>query len=146
MKLTLVSIAILTGILSLASCQQKTDCAAPQTIMDPNPSSELTLLMREMYDHYEDIAEKLIAGEEVAIEKLFEDIHTAASTTPEKAKSDLYQAMAANYIIATKELAAAKDNKAVHFNLLIDNCMSCHQQMCPGPMVKIKKLYVGVDG
>jgi len=31
--------------------------------------------------------------------------------------------------------------KADVFDSLVGNCMSCHQALCPGPMVKIKKLY-----
>jgi len=64
------------------------------------------------------------------------------STEPEKGKSELYQAMATVYKESADRLKNNRTDMPKYFNQMIDNCMNCHQQMCPGPMVKIKKLYL----
>jgi len=104
--------------------------------------SELTPLMRDMETYYEGIKSKIESNtldEEV---RSFPEIHTAKATAPEKISNELYQGLSSIYVNSAKRLNRANVNKRDAFNLMVDNCMSCHQQMCPGPMVRIKKLYL----
>ncbi len=136
----LVFALFLFAIVVLPNCAEKPSCDKPTYTMAVD--SELTLLMREMFLYYEDIKENIVEGSLTEDIKIFTDIHKAVATTPEKTTSPLYQAMATNYTQAVKDLNKTKDSKKDLFNLMVDNCMSCHQQMCPGPMVRIKKLYI----
>lgn len=104
--------------------------------------SELTLLMRDMYNYYDTLKTDIVNGELSEEVKTFQDIHTAVATTPEKVSNELYQGLASIYVNSAKRLNRPNVNKRDAFNLMVDNCMSCHQQMCPGPMVRIKKLYI----
>jgi len=95
-----------------------------------------------MYNYYDTLKADIIKGELSEEVKTFQDIHTAVATTPEKISNELYQGLASIYVNSAKRLNRPNVNKRDAFNLMIDNCMSCHQQMCPGPMVRIKKLYI----
>jgi hypothetical protein len=50
--------------------------------------------------------------------------------------------MSSVYLQSSERLNKSHDNLSETFNIMVDNCMNCHQKMCPGPMVKIKKLYI----
>lgn len=111
-------------------------------ILHPNKDSELTLLMRDMYDYYDSLKVHVENGNLPDNIRDFAEIHQAVSTEPSKAESPLYKAMSTVYLDSAKRFNTSKNNTKELFNIMIDNCMNCHQQMCPGPMVKIKKLYV----
>lgn len=132
----------MAAILTLANCTNKPS-EGNKAPYPPNKDSELTLLMRDMYTYYDSIRQEIKAGTTIEDQiKVFADIHSAVSTSPAKAESDLYQAMAKVYSNSAERLNDPTIEKTAAFNLMVDNCMSCHQQLCPGPMVRIKKLYV----
>jgi len=144
MKTRIVSLLLIISIGILSNCSNP-NSSGPQTILHPNKDSELTLLMREMYDYYDNLKVDIQNGELPDNIKTFTEIHKAVATEPSKSESPLYQAMSTVYLESAKRLGTSKENLAEHFNLMVDNCMNCHKQMCPGPMVKIKKLYVKKD-
>ena len=135
----------ITFILGITCSDNQKDCAAktalkPSTI-NPNGDSELALLMRDMYDDLERVKSQIAEGK--AIESLPEHqrILTAHATEPEKAASPEYKAFATIYLqyVEALQKAEPKDVEKAYGNL-INGCMSCHQALCPGPIVKIKKL------
>lgn len=134
-------IMLLILIVSLThSCQEK-KCSNP---INPNGDSELTLLMRDMFDDAMKVKLELKEGQHNGTLKKYNNIKSATATEPEKSKTDLYQAMADSYLFAVDEVNSAStiDDAKKKFNSLVTNCMSCHKSMCPGPMVRIKKLYL----
>ncbi len=141
MKLYISSIISLLLICIFSSCTdpQNKSGASRFTMRE---DSELTLLMRDMYDYYDSLKVNIENGDIPDNIKEFHNIHSAISTEPAKAKSDLYQAMATVYKESADRLKNNKNDISQSFNLMVDNCMNCHQQMCPGPMVKIKNLYL----
>ena len=138
---TLAAIALL--IVSLANCTGEKSCGKVYGSENPNGDSELTLVMRDMEAYFESIKAQLEAGEQPENIKHFEEILSAVSTEPEKAKSPAYQAMAQSFVQLSQTWTDTT-NSISKFNSLVDNCMSCHQSMCPGPMVRIKKLYTEI--
>ncbi len=140
MKLLTITACLFVTILLLASCKQ--ECAAPPTIVnrDPNGTSELQLTMRDMYDHFEKIKEAVIAGKDVSEVEVFDHILTDTPTEEGKNATEIYKAMAASYFYVVEQLKEHNDHAS--FELIVDTCMNCHKQICPGPMVKIKKLYI----
>lgn len=111
-------------------------------ILHPNNDSELTLLMREMYDYFEAVKMDIQNDEIPENIRTFAEIHSAVATEPSKSESELYKAMSTVYLESAKRLGESRTDVKKRFNIMIDNCMNCHKQMCPGPMVKIKKLYL----
>lgn len=104
--------------------------------------SELTLLMREMYNYFDSVKVDIKNGTFTDQIKTFQEIHRAVATSPEKSSSELYKAMATVYSNAANQVNNLEFNRIASFNSMVDNCMNCHKQMCTGPMVRIKKLYI----
>lgn len=112
-----------------------------QQPINPNGDSELALLMRDMFDEAQLIKEQIAKGEPIEIKLDHEKILTAHATEPEKAASPEYKAFADLYLKSIKNLQSAETDKlSSKYNNMVVNCMSCHKAMCPGPIVKIKKL------
>ena len=113
------------------------------TQSNPNGDSELALLMREMFEDGLRIKEQIEKGEKPDILKKFEAIHTAEATEPEKAASETYKNFADSYLTALNGLQNADSDELFDaYQGMVQSCMSCHQALCPGPMVRIKKLYL----
>jgi hypothetical protein len=121
-------------------CAQKPE----GNFVNPNGSSELALLMKKMWEENMELKKDLVAKKSRSdVQLQYASIHTAEATEPEKAASDIYKSMADAYLQSVERFEEARfitGHEA--FNGMVDNCMNCHQQLCPGPMVRIKKLYI----
>lgn len=141
MKIYVSATVLILLIVLLSNCSGK-EVKSGASRFTMREDSELTLLMRDMYDYYDSLKVNIENGDIPENIKEFHTVHSAISTEPAKAKSDLYQAMATVYKESADRLKNHKNDIPQAFNLMVDNCMNCHQQMCPGPMVKIEKLYL----
>lgn len=109
--------------------------------LNPNGDSELALLMREMYEEAEKVKSQIKSGEKISLTLNHAKILTAHATEPEKAKSAEFKGFAKHYLSQVEALKKAnKKTVDIQFKSLVESCMSCHQALCPGPMVRIKKL------
>lgn len=118
-------------------------CNSPKSEVlnrDPNGTSELQLTMREMFEYFETVKKQVEEGVNVEDIKEYKHILTDTPTEEGKNATDIYTTMADAYFYAVKQMNEEKDKAA--FKLLVDGCMNCHRQVCPGPMVRIKKLYL----
>ena len=111
------------------------------------PPSELALLMRQMVLFSDSTKSRLQRGADLLpYPSTFTAIHTA---TPTDGKIDMdratYDAFADHYLAQVKALYDAQpaDRQRV-FNGSLNGCANCHTVVCPGPMMKIKKMYVPV--
>ena len=121
------------------SCTSGT--SIPKKIINPNGDSELALLMRAMYDEADHMKQQLTNGESLTLQLDHDQILTARATEPEKAASDLYKAFAGNYLQSVQSLRNARNDQVPElYAQMVEQCRNCHQELCPGPMVKIKKL------
>ena len=140
---------VVSGMFLTSGCgEDKKACAEAPKLMkstvNPNGDSELALLMRALFDDAMKIKKAMQAGGEVLSPEVdYEEILTADATEPEKAASQEYQSMGKAYISLMKNFESAHDTSAhIQFNGVVDACMGCHRALCPGPMVKIRKLYL----
>ena len=118
----------------------KIDNHAQQSI-NPNGDSELALLMRAMFDEAQQIKRQIADKEPITFTINYEKILTAHATEPEKAASAEYRAFAKIYLQTMKTLQTADPTHVVTlYENMVDNCMTCHKALCPGPIVRIKKL------
>lgn len=147
MKNKLKIIAFFFLIIAIAeSCTEgKKKCSTSenqvQKPINPNGDSELALLMRAMFDEAQLIKEQINKGEPITINLNHEKILTAHATEPEKAASAEYKAFANLYLQSIKNLESAKPKQMLSiYDNMVENCMSCHKALCPGPIVRIKKL------
>ena len=111
--------------------------------INPNGDTELALLMRNMYEDGLKMKGKIKKGEMPELVLDFERIHTAQATEPEKAASVEYKVHGLSYLQAINALKNAhKNDLEKSYTNMVDACMNCHRALCPGPMVRIKKLYL----
>ena len=94
-----------------------------------------------MFDEAQQIKQQIANNEPITINLDHEKILTAHATEPEKAASAKYKAFANAYLQSMKSLKTANPSELVDvYDNLVANCMGCHKALCPGPIVKIKKL------
>lgn len=140
--LAISTVIILTLILSCSNVEQSSDYLPP---IQPNPNgdSELALLMRDMFDDGMRMKQLIKAGKTPEVIENFEKIHSAQATEPEKAASKEFKLFANAYLNSLENLkSASPDGIKDLYNGVVESCMSCHRAMCPGPVVRIKKLYL----
>lgn len=112
------------------------------------PPSELALLMRHMAAHADSVKVGLARGDKnlppypEEVKTLFtatptEGMHIDPITYPTFGK-DYQQKVAALY-------SGAKKDRAHLYNALVQSCANCHGTHCPGPLMRIKKMYVAVE-
>lgn len=138
MRIIILFSLIAAGI-HLLSCASDTKPAS----LNPNGDSELALHMRAMYDDALQMKEALARGEMPEPSINHARLLSASATEPEKAASDTYRVWAESYL-ATVEAIQNGDMELAPalYDNLVNNCMGCHTDLCPGPRVRIKKLFI----
>ena len=128
-------------LLILTGCVNKTSSEDfPKVILDPNPTSEMAQQMREMTKELEAIKIKLEKNETLGKNLLnFELIHHQQVTDSSFNKPHI-EPMSIAYDYAVREFN--KDPSIKNYSSIINNCSSCHQLSCQGPLVKINKLMI----
>ena len=100
-------------------------------------------LMRDMTNKLEEIQNKIIKKESLEKQHLtFSIIHKQKTTDPSFVKPHL-KPMSETFNYSVEEFNK-KPNKKNYFTI-INNCLSCHQLSCPGPIMKINKLKINLD-
>ena len=133
--------SIVIILLILTGCVNKTSSEDfPKVILDPNPTSEMAQQMREMTKELEAIKIKLEKNETLVENLLnFELIHHQQVTDSSFNKPHI-EPMSIAYDYAVGEFN--KDPSVKNYSSIINNCSSCHQLSCQGPLVKINKLMI----
>lgn len=140
-KAVLSSILI---VLFIWSCGAESTVEEPaQQPLNPNGDSELALLMRAIFDDALRMKEQVQKGHAPTSELEFEKILTADPTDPEQVGNDTYRAFGDAYI---EQMRALLDGGVIgaqdKYTSIVNTCMNCHSALCPGPRVRIKKLYL----
>lgn len=133
---------LLLLLLATSACQQKT-CNKPKSKrpINPNGDSELALLMRDMFEESDSLKQLVIDGKALSGLKKYQEIHSAIPTDPD-VTGPIFEAFAKNYIESIKALEASDSTAVFNFNRMVDQCMNCHTEFCPGPKKRIKQLYI----
>ena len=129
-------------------CSQKqneeTSCVKPKqekSVM--YTPSELALLMKDMYKVNEKWKAEIEQGN---IPKDFPVEHkniVTAKSSNSRAGSDFYNSMALTYLNDVESVIQADtSNVKAKFNSMISTCVSCHEEVCHGPISRIKKLFI----
>lgn len=128
--------------LLLLSCQNEKS-SSEKAIKYPNQDAPLALLMREMYLDMEEIRETVANKESI---KSYLDKHrellTAHPTDPQ-VKDATFQMMGNAYLNSLESLEnSSQELLGENYMTLVNTCLGCHQQYCPGPIKRINKLIV----
>ena len=141
----LLIISALAGCFAISS---GTNAEHDRTIQEVKPPSELALLMRTMAAHADSVKAALKTGNELPpypeeIKKLF----TAVPTEGMHIDPITYPTFGNDYIRKVDMLyAGAEEDRSKLYNGLVQSCANCHTTHCPGPMMRIKKMYVPIEG
>lgn len=99
--------------------------------------------MREMFDDAQRMKRALDAGKKPTVERSFTEIRTAAATRESKVDNPEYKALAEHYLHLLESFdESSLENARPIYTAMVQSCMNCHAQVCPGPMVRIKQLYL----
>lgn len=131
---------ILTLVVGVAACGPQQE-SKKQKPLNPNGDSELALLMRDMFEESDSLKRLVVEGKQLSGLKKYQDIHSAIPTDP-TVTGPVFQAFAEAYIASIKQLEAGDSSSVYRFNHMVDQCMNCHSEFCPGPRKRIKKLYI----
>lgn len=96
-----------------------------------------------MFDEGMNIKNQIKNGEKPEIAEKAKRLLSSHSTDPEVAMSDEYKLFAQSYLAAIEGLEdASPESRTQSYEIMVTTCMNCHQKLCPGPMMRIKKLYL----
>ena len=109
--------------------------------INPNGDSELALLMRDMFEESDSLKQLVLDGKQLSGLTKYQEIHSAIPTDPD-ASGPMFEAFATSYIESIKALEASDSTTVFNFNNMVDQCMNCHTEFCPGPKKRIRKLYI----
>ncbi|ANQ50888.1 hypothetical protein MY04_3537 [Flammeovirga sp. MY04] len=139
--LTLITSIFFMSVVML-SCQTSTKERTSTNY--PNGGSELAWLMRDVTDQMEAQRKAIIEGD--SLQKFPLDVAhilTAIPTEEGKTSSPQYKTLADNFL---KHVNQSKDiqlaGQVEFYNGTVSLCVNCHETQCPGPNVRIKKLYI----
>lgn len=132
---------ILSCTAEAAPCDDPEMKKASLTV-NPNGDSELALLMRAMYDDLARMKAAIERGEEPVPGIDHAKMLTAQATEPDKAASDTYKAWAQTYLQMVQSLQNGETGLAPElYRNVVNTCMGCHSDLCPGPKMRIGHLY-----
>lgn len=124
-------------ILFFFSCIDKVE---KKTITDPNNTSEMALLMRDMFTQLEVIKGKIEKGENLSSEQLdFATIHKQKATDESFLKEGLVP-MSKGYSLVVEDFN--RNPSKERYKSIVNTCITCHANMCPGPLERIDNLIV----
>ena len=139
MRQSWIVIGLVAGIILTVG----TSCADKPKSLNPNGDSELALLMRAMHEEGMRTKAQLLKGETPELTVDYHKLFSAKPTEPAKVANPLYAGFATSFEDAAKALGSEFNaDKVDSYKKFVDACMNCHQEICPGPMVKIRKMYL----
>lgn len=139
--LPLLGLAILFSL-----CTEKQDEMTKTSVVkpvNPNGDSEMAILMRAMYDSAASVRTLVqdgrLPGE---LPEIFFTLHKA-KPTDSTVKNENFDDFATSYLESLKQLHTSDvNNVKENYNFLLNKCVDCHSQYCPGPIKAINKLRV----
>ncbi len=143
------NISFLFIVFSFVSCNnsgnlEKIDKSEEEFVFDMYEPSEMTLLMRSMYEINEELKKKILAGNTPdKFPKEFLNIFMA-SLTDNKPQNEIFKAYSKVFIDKEREIFNEANELPLkqRYNSTINTCISCHSTECVGPITRIEKLLI----
>lgn len=117
-------------------CERSTPVKAGN---EPEPKP-MARMMRAMYQQGEQMRRQILAGEPINPEAYpLLNYHNQVPTDPSVLGADFDQHHA-EFSRAWSDLMKSPDTSS--YNMMLQACVGCHQDHCPGPIKKIRKLSI----
>lgn len=131
-------IVLVLGVLLLA-CNESNK-QSEKVVIDPNNTSEMALLMRDMFTQLNSVKLKLELGHDLSNSQLnFALIHEQKATDESFRKEGL-EGMSWGYSNAVHQFNNSQT--LTNYRTVVNSCVSCHQSLCPGPLERIDNLII----
>jgi hypothetical protein len=133
--------AILLLSLLALSCSGNSTAENPKKDINPNGSSELALLMRDITSYQKALKNDIQQEQLPPIPAEFYRITEVSYTPGIIADKALFDGYAQIWLQSLEELAVSpKTERAEKYEISLNLCLACHQQHCQGPIPMIKGL------
>jgi len=143
------SLFLLIMVSTMVSCKNKeadksaAECKIDSEDLNPNGDSELAILMRAMTVATE--KNTALLREKKETENYSDTLSTILIAKPSDLglDKDIFDGFAKTYLAAITDFNNADlENKIKAHNVIVQNCKSCHEQYCRGPLKRIAKLEI----
>lgn len=138
MRIILLAVAVL-----LVSCNSKSEdkTEKPKEEFKMYEISEMAALMEQMYVENARLKENIINKDSLGQFPEYFNKIDKATFTKGKGRDEFFDENAKTFLKLQAEIYTAKDSKKA-FNEMVDQCITCHEVKCGGPIMRIKKLYI----
>lgn len=150
-------IVVLSLITALVGCFARVPPAPDNVYQQPEPGtelaqeltppSELALMMRAMAIHADSVKAAVRRGAPLPpYPKEFKGLMTAEPTKGMHIDGITFPTFAKDYQVKLDKLYKVKKGERQQaYNALVQSCANCHGTHCPGPMMRIKKMYIATE-
>jgi hypothetical protein len=130
-------------VLIVFGCKNNQEKQKEKKVLVMAKTSEMALLMNEMYAYNESIKQQIIEGNlNNNYPQRFDNIHSAVLTNP-SVRDFNFESFSKQYLEAQKQVfESPQEELTVSYNNAINACISCHNVKCVGPIPRIKKLLI----
>ncbi|MCB0765813.1 MAG: hypothetical protein KDB95_01240 [Flavobacteriales bacterium] len=134
-------------IAALAGCFMSGERTPAEAGQELTPPSELALMMRHMAAHADSVKAALSRGDGLpAYPKEFKGLMQAEPTKGMHIDPITFPTFAKDYQLKLDELYKVQPAKRQQaYNALVQGCANCHGSHCPGPLMRIKKMYMATE-
>ncbi len=138
---------VLLLLVAMAGCFARQSDPAPLATQDPDDASELALLMRAMAAHLDSVKATMARGDDLpAYPVEFAKLFTATPTEGMHIDPITYPTFGKDYLMKLDMLyTGAEADHPRLYNALVQSCANCHGTHCPGPLMRIRKMYVSLE-
>lgn len=129
-------------VCSLIACTEKKQ-TVKGNFVNPNGESELASFMKSIHDETVLAKEACRNGKKYTFTTKEQTIFTTDAADPDKVASQRYQMFGQAYLNSLDAYnKASKTDLEDSYNQMVGACENCHQALCPGPLVRVKRLYL----
>ena len=130
---------------NVAETADSSSCENPETIKDPNNTKPMALMMRQMATYADSMRAQLLRDEALDSNSYpFIRFYLVEPTNPNVLEPNFFD-NAKRFQEAFHDLFRKKGNQKEMYNLMIQECINCHENYCTGPLRKIRKLPLKMD-
>ncbi len=140
---------VLLLITALVGCfakqaEKPTPAEVGTPVQELTPPSELALMMRAMAAHADSAKAHIARNEDLPpFPEQFAGLMTATPTVGMHIDPITFPTFAKDYRTKLDNLyKVKKGERTTAYNALVQSCANCHGSHCPGPLMRIKKMYV----
>jgi hypothetical protein len=131
---------IVLCILFLSCSNESKNISQTKIIIDPNPTSEMAMLMRNMTNQLDSLKNNFENNLNTENALLNFDLINTKITTDRSFDQPHIKPMSEAFDYSVKVFNRSPIKK--NYNAIVNNCVNCHQLSCQGPLVKIHKLII----